>query len=77
VNYGAFSNSCNLQVMRHMLCHLTIMNGDAHILVHKKSLKGFVNDNKDHSTSFLKKTCFRVTLNKIYKVGVVGANDKS
>ncbi len=53
------------------------MNGDAHILVHKKSLKGFVNDNKDHSTSFLKKTCFRVTLNKIYKVGVVGANDKS
>jgi hypothetical protein len=59
MNDGDFSSCCNSQVMRCVLCHLTIMNGDAHNLAHRKSLKGLVNYNKDHSTSFLKKNMFQ------------------
>ncbi len=53
MNDGAFINSCNLQVMRCVLCHVTIVNGDGHNLAHRKSLKGLVNYNKDHTISFL------------------------
>jgi hypothetical protein len=52
------------------------MNGDVHNLAHGKSMKGLVNYNKDHMWYyFFEITCFRI--NKIYKVGVVGAKDQS
>ncbi len=76
MNDAAFISYCNLQIMSCVLCHLAIVNVDVHNLTHRKSLKGLMSYNKDHNTSFLNKTCFRVTLNKIYEVGVVGVDDK-
>jgi hypothetical protein len=54
VNDVGFISSCNPQVMSCVLCHFAIVNVDVHNLAHKKSLKGLVSYNKDHSTSFLK-----------------------
>jgi hypothetical protein len=41
--------------MRCVLCHYAIMNVDVHNLAHRKNIKGLVNYNEDHDTSFLKK----------------------
>jgi hypothetical protein len=54
-----------------VLCHLAIVNVDIHNLAHKKSLKGLVNYNKDHNTSFLKKLVLELHSTKYTKWGLV------
>ncbi len=74
VNDGAFINFCNSQVMRCVLFHSAIVNVDTHNLAHGKNVKGLVQRPQYY---FFEKTCFRVVINIIYKVGVVGVDDKS
>jgi hypothetical protein len=47
------------------------MNGDVHNLAHRKSLKGLVNYNKDHNTSFLKKMFQSSTQQNIQSGGLL------
>jgi hypothetical protein len=42
VNDGVFFNSCNLQVMRCVLCHFARVNVDVHNLARGKNMKGLV-----------------------------------
>ncbi len=57
--------------MRRVLWHLTIVNGDAHNLAHRKSLKGLVNYNKYHNISFLKKYASKLRSTKYTKWGLL------
>jgi hypothetical protein len=52
VNDGAMIDFYKLEIVRCVLCHYAIMNVNVHNLVRGKNIKGFVNYNKDHNTSF-------------------------
>lgn len=77
MNDGAFINFYNLQVMKCVLCHSAVVNVDIRNLAHGKIWKGLWAITKTIILIVLKKTCFRVAINIIYKVGVVGVDDKS
>jgi hypothetical protein len=53
VNDGVFFNSCNLQVIRCVLCHFARVNVDVHNLTHGKNIKGLVSYKKNQNTSSL------------------------
>ncbi len=55
LNDGALIDFYKSKIVRCVLCYYAIMNVDVHNLAHGKNIKGFVNYNKNHNTSFLKK----------------------
>jgi len=55
VNDGALIDFYKSKIVKCVLCHYVIMNVDVHNLACGKNIKGFVNYNKDHNTSSLKK----------------------